>query len=619
MNEPQTSPKIQMSARIRRILLVGVGLFVIALIGILVVLPGEVERRLVRLVEEQIGVAPEIEAVQIDVIRFRVTIEGFALQLPDEAEAILTFDELIVDLRPFGFLRADVALDELVVLGPRLLMEVDESGEFNFARLLVQSSAKQTPDATSATDSNEVEADLKVDIGKIRIEGGNLVFRDRSKSPLFQTEVHSLDLSVSDVNTRGGDSSPLELSLRLDDASRLDWKGSLGLQPFRSEGHVKLHDFDLRLAADFLSSRLAFEAGGGAVDFSADYRVHFERGAAKNSDPVLSLAIHDAAVALRDLRVIDPEDGSDAISIENLTIHGIDARASGADLEEIVIKEVELATGRIETQRTPDGAIRLIDLFSLTGGEADAGLAVPENSPVSVTSNVDDATEVRNETDDPLRLRIDHIQLRDLEIDMLDQTQSTPVALRLSDLQVEAGGFDSSSKSPFALMVEAEVNDKGHVEISGPVVLDPLDANLDLRAEGIALTDFQSYLESVGRFELADGALSAEMNIRLANSQDSSETHGSGTPPNGTPRLHVGGRLQIDDLVAVEQSGSKRFLEWKTLRVEDLDYSPAGLRIKEIAISEAIGSIVLQESGQSNLASIFASEGDAGGTARFSF
>ena len=46
------------------------------------------------------------------------------------------FEALLFDLRLLGFLSADVALEEVVLVGPRVSATVDESGEMNLLALL---------------------------------------------------------------------------------------------------------------------------------------------------------------------------------------------------------------------------------------------------------------------------------------------------------------------------------------------------------------------------------------------------------------------------------------------------------------------------------------------------
>ena len=106
-------------------------------------------------------------------------------------------------------------------------------------------------------------------VDSIRIERGDIRFEDRSQRPAFDVAVATLDLEVLGFTTPAGGTAPYSLDVRIGSEAQLLWRGTLGLDPIRSEGELALERFDLRLPWDFRSDRLTFEIAEGELDAGA--------------------------------------------------------------------------------------------------------------------------------------------------------------------------------------------------------------------------------------------------------------------------------------------------------------------------------------------------------------
>ena len=135
--------------------------------------------------------------------------------------------------------------------------------------------------------------------------------------------------------------------------------------------------------------------------------------------------------------------------------------------------------------------------------------------------------------------------------------------------------------------------DEGQLSVNGPVVLEPLLAKLAIEASAIELDAFQPYLEDVAQIDLASGSLSAKLDVVATDAGQSG------------PDVKVRGRVQLDELVSLDRRLGKKFVEWRSLRVEGLDYSSAGVRISEVALAGAKAHVVRGAEGQTNVEAIF--------------
>ncbi len=219
-----------------------IGLVSYLLAGYLLV-PVVVESELVSLVEAKLGVRPQVGRISFDPFGLRLTLHGFELPDAKNSEPVLTFEELVVDLLLLGFLEADVVLEEVLLVAPRLSAAVDESGELNLRALFPPDDATEDSDVSADEAGHSSDGPLIVDIDSIRIERGDVLFVDRSQAPAFEVRVAPLDLEVEAFTTRAGGSSPYSLLIRVGNATELHWSGTIGLDPIHSEGEISLAGF----------------------------------------------------------------------------------------------------------------------------------------------------------------------------------------------------------------------------------------------------------------------------------------------------------------------------------------------------------------------------------------
>ena len=151
MSQPDSSPKKSSNlARTgsfgRRAAIVTVVVVVLyAVVGYWVV-PAIVESQLIGLVEQEIGVTPKVEAVHFDPFDLRLSLHGFELPSPEDGFPIVSFEQLAVDVRLLGFLNADLALEEVLLVRPLVSAVVDEEGRLNFAELMAGREQETEPE-----------------------------------------------------------------------------------------------------------------------------------------------------------------------------------------------------------------------------------------------------------------------------------------------------------------------------------------------------------------------------------------------------------------------------------------------------------------------------------------
>jgi hypothetical protein len=584
-----------------------------ALVGYLIV-PRVVSSQLVSRIEALTGRQASVAGVAFDPFRFRLQVEGFAL--PDAEpgqDPVFAFDSFRADLGVLSLLLGRVVLEEVALVNPRISASIDETGALNLMQIVPAGSEESGEDDEREEEPAPEEAGgFVVEIQSTRVERGWIRLRDLSQTPTFEAIVEPLDVELTAFTTRSGADSPYSLSLRLGEHTHLSWQGTLGLDPLHSSGEIQLRDFALRLPWDFFSDRLRFEVREGALD--VDLRYALELGEAPQ------LTLEGSRVALRDLDLRDPESDVEVIEVSAFSVESVDLKGDDGGLRRLAIGEVVLDGARVELDRGPDGEVRLLELFA-TGPEAADG----DGDEASVGTSPPAQGAVESATSPPRtggdgggsepEIRVDRVAVRDVHVNVSDRSLARPLALRLAPISLTIEGYSNAPESELSIDFATGVGDEGRVGVTGPLRLDPLSAQLAIAVEGLAVGDLQPFAEDVARLDVPSGALSAALDVDFAASEDAA------------PRIAARGRLQLDDLIMVDRSLRQRFLEWKSVRVEGLDFRSGdgsaeasgadSVAIEEIALAGVRAHVVVGQDGRSNLEAIFggADVAESGGAA----
>ncbi len=122
-------------AKRRRIAIALVGTFVTYLIAATLILPRVVKSQLIGVIEAQTGVQPTVEDVSFDPFGWRLSLDRFSLPDPAGGTPLVAFKSLADDVGLLRLLTATVALDEIVLVDPRVSAVISEGGRPQLSRL----------------------------------------------------------------------------------------------------------------------------------------------------------------------------------------------------------------------------------------------------------------------------------------------------------------------------------------------------------------------------------------------------------------------------------------------------------------------------------------------------
>ena len=182
----------------------------------------------------------------------------------------LTAEEFILKYAFWPLLKKKLLIHKLIIVKPKIFIERNEKGTFNFNDLIPQSDTKSAPSPPAQKPSTAASQAFLMTISQIDIREGQITFADKtisSPSPLLLDKcmLKAKDISltnpfkVSLTATFQGDQDPASLSL----------SGKIDLQSHSTDLQLSLNNlnvaafspyYDQLIPLQLLSSRLGIEA-----------------------------------------------------------------------------------------------------------------------------------------------------------------------------------------------------------------------------------------------------------------------------------------------------------------------------------------------------------------------
>jgi hypothetical protein len=100
-------------------------------------------------------------------------------------------------------------------------------------------------------------------IGRLHIGGATAAVADFTPHEPFRRLIGPLDITLADFRTDPDNKNPYAFTGTTDAGETISWNGFFSLSPLRSEGQLKLFNFDLKKYAPLYQDLLRFEVRGG--------------------------------------------------------------------------------------------------------------------------------------------------------------------------------------------------------------------------------------------------------------------------------------------------------------------------------------------------------------------
>ena len=116
----------------------------------------------------------------------------------------------------------------------------------------------------------------------------------------------------------------------------------------------------------------------------------------------------------------------------------------------------------------------------------------------------------------PWKIKVNSIALNNFGVVFEDQTMKKPVVMNLKPINFKLTNYSNESGANVPFQLSAGLNKTGLIKLAGNTVIQPFSAKVAVDAKGIALENFQAYVNKFARLDVIDGKLNIDGNAVVA-------------------------------------------------------------------------------------------------------
>lgn len=288
--------------------------------------------------------------------------------------------------------------------------------------------------------------------------------------------------------------------------------------------------------------------------------------------------IDDLVINLNRITLTEHGNKESLVNWDALTLDG-----GQLDLEkqEITLQQVALKGGGAKILRDANGAIHLAEVFAPKGqGKA----------PEKITAT---ETDKKNKVK-PWHFTLKTFTLRGFRLALGDRSVSPEIAYELEDLNIALKDITNDDKTPIPFNVGLKVKQGGTASASGNVSPGGDRADAKVQITRINLKPLHPVIGQIAALRLESADLSTQLQVDYHQGK-------------AGPSVKATGGLGVSGLLLNEVKTNKRFLSWKMLNAEGINFGLESnkLSIREVRIVEPGTKIEIFKDRTTNIAAIF--------------
>ncbi len=453
---------------------------------------------------------------------------------------LLRVKTLAAALDRYAILGGSAVLRSLLIDDAQLDLRRGKDETFNLATLL-------PPDTPSAT----ARKPFQFQIGRIAVSHTTLRIADEAVNPVLVATLSGLTAEVTNLGNASNQKAAVAFSFASDTGARVDHKGTLGLNPLLADGHVDIAGFQLRRLYPYYAGALNLEVVDGTLDLTTDWQV-------AGATPNLTMTNLDAT--MRALKMRLPEEKELLWQMPVLAAHGGSIDLSKRTVEFTLVEARGAAANVVRNDKGQFNFARLVK-------------AVPGDSAAA----------------DSWRVEAHKLAFDDIAATFTDETVTPPARVALTRVSLALEDVSNTAKAKGRAKLQATVNKRGALTLSGPMVTAPFAATLNVVAKDIDLVPFQPYITKSASVVLTAGSASARGTLDVASG--------------AAARAAYKGDVVLANVAMLDEANVTDLLKWKALSLTNItaQLEPLAVNVGDIAVDEFFARLILNQNGEFNL------------------
>ena len=410
------------------IILAGV-LVLYTAVGFLLV-PYVIKQQAIKYVAQSLHRQLTIEQVRTNPYTFTMSLRNLDLKEQDTTP-VLGFKDLFTNFELFSSLKNWAFTFDLIRLDePRINVLMRKDGKLNLGELAAAAAGEKTE------KPKDESPPTRMILRQFLINTGSVDISDLRVSTPARVTLQPLNLEIKDLTTLPEHRGPYTIAATMPDGATLRWRGEVSLQPVWSHGTLSFEKIKGTAAWQFLQDQLLIKKPGGSFDLELGYRFAFAKERLHFGFEGLHFKASDLS--------LEPRDKPGTI----LQIARVEVKDGSFDLDkrEMLIGLVEVEKGKISASMDENGRINWQELF-----------IAPKESPTK------DAPKEASSSDQPWRVALKRVEVKEVGVDFADQSRLSPVNVNLAKVQVSLSA--SLEMSPHSMQAVVEGLSAGFYDI----------------------------------------------------------------------------------------------------------------------------------------------------------
>ncbi len=496
-----------------------------------------------------------LDRVRFNPLIFSLTLEGFELKDPD-GTVFLAYDRVYADLQLSSLVRLATTLREFRVDRPRIHIRLMPDGQPNFADLIPKEEGK-TP---------------RLVVGRFQINQGSLRLTNLMSPEPEEGSIEPIDLRLDNFTTIPRKEGDYQIAATDPGGGKWSWIGDLTFEPMHSAGVLEISGSRLPRFWEIVKRRTPFEVTDG------QFSCRFQYSLDVHGDSVVA-RVHDTSLSMIGFRMREKGTGPELFGLDSLVVTGIQVSYPE---QSAAIDRVLVAGARIAAWLNRDSSLNWVALMP----------APPASAPAaSASRSRPDSTAGAAPAAAPWDLKLGELAVRRLGISFEDRTLDPPFRLDLDPANATLRNISSKLDAPIEVASDVTVAGKGRIDVAGTVTPSPTSANLAIRAANLPLPILQPYVNPIAKVHLASGTLGFDGKLQLRQQ-------------GATPEASFQGNIVSRDLLVRDRETNDRFVAWKSVAVNGLDFTPRRLRIASVRLREPFAKLLVFRDRTTNVQDI---------------
>lgn len=485
-----------------------------------------------------------LETVQFNPFTLALQITNARLAEPN-GDRIVRIDYLMANAELNSLFTGTYHFSSVQLTGPRINVIVDAQGKLNldFGQ----------PDQPKQASTAPLPA---IRIDDLRLRNGAVHVEDHTRATPFSTDFAPIQFTLQDFRTQPNHDNAYRFVATSEAHETLDWQGEFTVQPLGSRGTMKLGNLQATTLQSYLQDALPFRLLNGAMDVQGNYELTL----GDSTEVKLSLPHID----VNNVQVAPKQSGTSSnepwVTLGKLQLN--DTRLS-LQQRSVTIEQIRIDDALLNSWFDAHYNLNLLSLL---------GPNEPSEHPWTST--------------------VKQIELANARVLVEDRSLSPAARFELFPIQLTVQNFSTAPHSSINLQTQLRINSAADFSANGIVDLDTQKTQLQLHLAQFPLKAVQAYADTSTDVTINGGAISADGAILYrGNTKDKS------------PAVQFKGNVEVANLATQDKVDGKDFINWQSLRLEQLNYSmsPDVFEVARIVARKPYGRVIIDRDGSTNI------------------